>query len=234
MTAFPGHAGRCLPLPRWRSVARTGESPNRDRPGDRMGVASHRLARDSARAGAHRRDQHRARHGPVDRRDEEVGDGHADRLHPPRGLHPARHAGRQWRRGTVDVRRPLRRRRLLADPQGVVPARRVRRGADEPDRAGGGRLLPGRVLRAVAVQRARHGDDDVEPRPRQRVHRPRAAVDPRLHDGGVAQARHEEQRGGRQVLPPRCVRQRRAAVRHEPVVRRHGLDAARRHRRFTA
>ena len=37
----------------------------------------------------------------------------------------------------------------------------------------------------------------------------------------------QEQRGGRQVLPARRVRQRRAAVRHEPAVRGHRLDAAR-------
>ena len=41
----------------------------------------------------------------------------------------------------------------------------------------------------------------------------------------------EEQRGGRQVLPARRVRQRRAAVRDEPAVRRHRLDQAGRHRR---
>ena len=36
---------------------------------------------------------------------------------------------------------------------------------------------------------------------------------------------------GRQVLPARRVRLRGAAVRHEPAVRRHRLDAAHRHRR---
>jgi NADH-quinone oxidoreductase subunit N len=38
----------------------------------------------------------------------------------------------------------------------------LRGGADEPERARRGRLLPGRVLRAHALQRARHGDDGVE------------------------------------------------------------------------
>ena len=54
------------------------------------------------------------------------------------------------RRRALAVRRALRRRRVLADPQGAVPAGRLRRRADEPERARGGRLLPGRVLRAAA------------------------------------------------------------------------------------
>ena len=41
----------------------------------------------------------------------------------------------------------------------------------------------------------------------------------------------EEQRGRRQVLPARGVRQRRAAVRDEPAVRRHRIDEVRRDRR---
>ena len=196
-----------------------------------MAVADDRLACHRARAGADRRDQRRARHRPVDRRVEEVGDGDAHRVRAPRRVRPGRDPRRRRRRRALAVRRALRRRRVLAHRQGAVPARRLHRRADQPDRARGGRLPPGRVLRAAAVQRARHGDDGVEPRPRQRVHRPRAAVDPGVHAGGVAQAGHQEQRGRRQVLPPRRVRQRRAAVRHEPALRGDRVDPADRHRR---
>ena len=38
------------------------------------------------------------------------------------------------------------------------------------------------------------------------LRRPRAALDPGLHAGGVAQARREVERGGREVLPARRVR----------------------------
>ena len=62
------------------------------RPGRRVGVADDRLARHRARAGPHRRHQRRARHRPADRRDEEVGDGHAHRVRAARRVHPDRHA----------------------------------------------------------------------------------------------------------------------------------------------
>ena len=61
----------------------------------------------------------------------------------------------------VDVRRPLRGRRLQPGAQGAVPARRLRRRAAVDQRHRGGRLLPGRVLRAAAQLGARHGDDGV-------------------------------------------------------------------------
>ena len=54
------------------------------------------------------------------------------------------------------------------------------------------------------------------------LRRPRVAVDPRLHARRVAQARPEEQRGGREVLPARRVRLGRDALRHEPALRRTG------------
>ena len=139
--------------------------------------------------------------------------------------------GGHGRRRALAVRRALRGRRVLLDPQGAVPARRVRRRADEPDDARGGGLLPGRVLRAAVGERDGHGDDGVEPRPRQRLHRPRAALDPRLHARRVAQTRHQEQRGRSQVLPDGRVRERRAVVRDEPALRRDGFHQARRHRR---
>ena len=88
------------------------------------------------------------------------------------------------------------------------------------ERDRGGRLPPGRVLRAAAQQRARHGDDGARARPGQHLRRARVPVDPGVHAGRVAQARPQEQRGGREVLPARRVRQRGDAVRHEPAVRR--------------
>ena len=90
-----------------------------------------------------------------------------------------------------------------------------------------GRLPPGRVLRAAAQQHPGHGDDGVSARSGQRLRRPRVPVDPGVHAGRLAQARPQEQRGGRQVLPARRVRQRRDAVRHEPAVRRDRHDHAR-------
>ena len=62
----------------------------------------------------------------------------------------------------------------------------------------------------------------------QHLRGPGVPVDPGLHAGGVAQARREEQRGRRQVLPARGVRVGRDALRHVAVLRRHQHHAARR------
>ena len=218
-------------------VSRLGEYSRRRRDrvaarsGRRVGLTGHRLARPRARAGAHRRHQHRARHRPARGRVAQVGHRHAHRPGPARRDGPVGHPGGHGRRRALAVRRALRGRRVLVDPQGAVPARRVRRRADEPDDARGGGLLPGRVLRAPVGERDGHGDDGVQPRPRQRLHRPRAALDPRLHARRVAQTRHQEQRGRGQVLPDGRVRERRAVVRDEPALRRDGFHQARRHRR---
>ena len=101
----------------------------------------------------------------------------------------------------------------------------VRRGAAVDDVRRGGRLLPGRVLLLAALLRARHGDDELQPRSGQHLRRPRAAVDPGLPARGVAQAGRAQQRGGCQVLPARRVRLRRDAVRDVAVLRHHGHDA---------
>ena len=80
-------------------------------------------------------------------------------------------------------------------------------------------MLLSSILGMVMMSSARDLD--------QRVRRPRVPVDPRVHDGRVAQARSQEQRGRRQVLPARRVRQRGDAVRHEPAVRRDRQHQAR-------
>ena len=145
--------------PAFRNRARARIPPGA---GVRMAGARHRLARDRPRAGADRRHQRRAAGRPLDRRQQEVDDGLAGRVRDARRLRPDRHAGGDRRRRAVDVRRALRRRRVLARAQGAVPAGRLRDRAAQPERARGGRLLPGRVLPAAARQRARHGDDGVE------------------------------------------------------------------------
>ena len=61
--------------------------------------------------------------------------------------------------------------------------------------------------------------DGVQPRPGLDLRVARTALDPGLHDGRLAQARPQVERGGRQVLPARCVRVGCAAVRHELPVR---------------
>ena len=174
-----------------------------------------------------RRHQRRARHRPAGRRVEEVGDGDAHRLRPARRVHPDRHARRRSattcaRCSTAATSSTTSRsssRRCSCSTAYVV----VLMSQTELEEGG---YYQGEFYVLLLVQRARHGDDGVEPRPRQRVRRPRAAVDPRLHARRLAQARPQEQRGRRQVLPARRVRQRRAAVRDEPAVRRHRHDAS--------
>ena len=63
-------------------------------PGRRVDVADDRLARHRARTDPDRRHQRRPGHRPADRREPQVGDGHADRDRAARGVRAARHAGR--------------------------------------------------------------------------------------------------------------------------------------------
>ena len=166
-------------------------------------------------------------------------DRHADRRDLPGGVHPRRDPRARTRRGAPGaVRRSVRDRRVRARPQGAVPPGRVRGRADEPERTRRGRVLPGRVLRAHALFGARHGDDGLGARPDLDLRRTRAAVDPRLHDGGLAQTVVGVERSGREVLPARCVRVGDHAVRHVVSVRHDrnhqaDRDRCRTHRRGT-
>ena len=137
---------------------------------------------------------------------------------------PGAHPGRRRRR-PVDVRRRLRRRQLRPRAQGAVPAGRLRRGAAVHELHRRGRLRRGRVLLPAAVVAPRHDGDGVVARPHHDLRGPRAAVDPRLHAGRLAQARPPRQRGRREVLPDGRVRLGRDALRHVAALRLHRQHA---------
>ncbi len=129
------------------------------------------------------------------------------------------------------VRRCLRRRRLLADAQGHVPRDRLRRRVAVHPLHRRRRLLGERVLRDAGGVAARHGRHGQRPRPHHHLRGPRAAVDPRLPAGHVAQARPAQERSRPQVLPDGCVRIGHHAVRHVARVRGGRVDQADRHQR---
>ena len=160
--------------------------------------------------------------------------GVARRLRSARCVHPDPHAGRRRWAGAVDVRRRVRRRRLLARAEGAVPPVGLRRGAPVAAVRGGRRLLRGRVLLPAPVIDPGHGDDGVEPGSRLDLRRPRVPLDPGVHARRLAQARQQEQRSGSQVLPPRGVRLGSDALRHVVAVRRDRHDGPRRHQRELA
>ena len=83
----------------------------------------------------------------------------------------------------------------------------------------------------AALLDPRHDGDGQRPRPDHRVRGPRAALDPRLHAGHLAQARPREQRGRPEVLPDGRLRHRHPALRHVARLRGQRHDAAHRHRR---
>ena len=114
---------------------------------------------------------------------------------------------------------------------GAVPGVGLRRRAAVDQLHRRGRLLGGGVLHPHPVVGARHDDHGVGPRPHRHLHRPRAAVDPRLHAGRLAQARPQGQRGRHQVLPDGRVRLGRDALRHVADLRLHRHDRAGRDRR---
>ena len=84
-----------------------------------------------------------------------------------------------------------------------------------------GRLLGGRVLPAARLVGAGHDGHGLGPRPHHDLRRPRAALDPRLPAGRLAQARAHRQRGRAEVLPDGRVRLGGDALRHVADLRRH-------------